>query len=164
MTFARMGLLKMQIRIALRRTVNITEKSIEAIELGLENKWISQASIYGMDGNNLCRAQLDLAIDWNEYDVHMSKGKATVSIDGSWENNTAVEVDEAAALFNKYVRLNKLSTTWAVFYPPGLNEDEINRRLGFVTIKPIKWAGTGISHQSQIPELPELRVGLRFLG
>ena len=163
-TFARMALLKMQIRIALRRASEISKESLAAIEKGLDNRWISEVHIYGLNRSGLCRAQLSLEIDWAEHNLHLSEGRAKVTIDGSWVDNTAVEVDEAVDLFNKYAKQNMLSVKVTISYPSHLDRIYINRQLGFVPAEPIKWAGGVIGNYSKVPELSELKVGVKIVG
>jgi len=164
MTFARMELLKMQIRIALRRASEISKKNLAAVEKGLDNQWISEVNIYGLDHSGLCRAQLSLEIDWDEHGVQLSEGRARVTIDESWIDNTAVEIDEAVELFNKYVKINNLKVKLRFYYRSYLDVDYINRQLGFVSAEPITWAAPGVSDNREIPELPELKVGIKIVG
>jgi hypothetical protein len=162
-TVARLELLKMQVSIALRRSANADQKGLDAVNKGLDKKWIKRVTVYGFDSQKLCRAQLDLEIDWNEHTIQLSRGKAHVTIDGRWEDSTAIEVDQAVQLFNKWVETNMLRTEWVISYAPHLNRDEINRALGFKPADPVRWAGEGVGVDLDIPELPELRVGLRAL-
>jgi len=159
-TFARIELMKMQIRIALRRATNLQGSSLDAIGLAIEKRWINKVVVYGINGYGLCRSQLVLSVDWNEYDRQMSKGRITVSIDERWIDNTAIEIDEAVNLFNRFVVENTLRTEVQHFHPPGVDIDMVCRELGWSRAKPIQW--DGIRQQAwsnQIPELSELRVG-----
>lgn len=162
-TVARLELLKMQVRIALRRSANADQKGLDAVDKGLDKKWIKRVTVYGFDSQKLCRAQLDLEIDWNEHTVQLSRGKAQVTIDGRWPDNTAIEIYEAINVFNWCVETNKLHTEWVISYAPHLNRDEINRILGFKPAPPVRWAGKATGTEMDIPELPEVRVGLYAL-
>lgn len=163
-TFARLELIKMQVRIALRRASSIPDSALQSINRGLDNKWIYLVNIYGFDSQNYCRAQLKIEIDWNEHNIQLSSGRAMVSIDG-WQDNTAIEIDEALNVFNKYIQMNNLRAEWAVVYPPNLDVNHINRELGFVTMAPIQWASNkGVTSFTKIPELSEMIVGLKILG
>lgn len=163
-TYTLIDLIIMQIKIALRHSSKISKTDLAAIEKGINNHWIKQVSVYGFDKDRLCRAELILEIDWNEYDTSLSVGKATVAIDQTWINNTAIEIDEAVNLFKKFVKQNDLNPEWRVSYVSWVDRDDINRKLGFVRSEPINWAGqNGILWGKLIEGLPELHVGLYFI-
>ncbi len=162
-TIARLDLIKWQIRVALRRCTTVSQRAMQSIELGLDKQWIYKVDIWGFDDKDLCRAQLSIEIDWNEYQVQISKGRVTVAIDG-WVDKTAIEVDEAIKLFNKYVEAHGLRTEWSVTYQPHLDRERINKILGFAPMRDFKWARPGESKYLRIPELPEVKVGLRLVG
>jgi hypothetical protein len=155
-TFTRLELIKTQVRIALRRTTNISIETLQnTFDRGLDNRWIAKIIICGVDSKNYCRAQLILEIDWDKYDLQLARGKATIAIDGRWKDDSAIELDEIVALFNKCVSEYSLTTKLQTRHPKGLS-DEVYRKLGLVDAEPITWQR---GWSSQIPELPELRVG-----
>ena len=169
-TFTRIDLLATQIRISLRRTTDISDIYLELMKKGIKNKWLKQFHIYGLDNTNLCQAQLILETDWDEHNYQLSLTRNTVSIDTKkWQNNTAIEVDEAINLFNEFVKDAELTTEWRVFYSDEVEKDpvkrkEVQRELRLVDVPPINWAGeTESGDISKITELPELRIGLRWL-
>ena len=163
-TVPRIQLINTQIRVALRRTSNINESSLRSIEKGILNKWINRIDIYGFDKKNYCRAQLSLEIDWNEHGLQISKGKVSVTLDESWNDNTSVEIDEAVRIFNRFLNDYRLSSKWTVTYRPELNRNNINAQLGFSQANPIKWVqGKNLPHTMSINELPELKVGFKFV-
>lgn len=163
-TYTRIDLITMQIRIALRHSTKISKTDLAAIQKGIDNYWIKQVSVYGFDKDGLCRAELILEIDWNEYDSLLSAGKATVAIDQKWIDNTAIEIDEAVNLFNKFVTQNDLNPEWRVVYVSWVNRDDINDKLGFVRSAPINWAGQGKLWKQPIEGLSELHVGLYMVN
>lgn len=163
-TYARIALLKEQIRRMLRRTTNISQDSLSRLEIGIDKQWISTFLVYAFDNRKLCRAELIFEIDWDEYKLQMSRGKTTVSIDERWIDNTAIEVDEVIILFNDFVRTYSLRTEWMVTYPSWIYKNElklqeVRRSLGLSPAETIKWAGQKHGTSHQIPELPEARVG-----
>jgi hypothetical protein len=162
-TFARIELLKMQIRRALRRATAISEDSLQRIEKGIDLSLIARVSVYGYDAQGLATSELRLEIDWSEYNTQISKGRVSVTIDDRWQDHTAIDVDEAVRLFVKYVDANKLSTNWLVYYGTTVNVDEANQRLGFRTTSSPTWAARSVSSFSTVPELPELRVGVTMI-
>lgn len=157
-TFTRVELLKTQVRIALRRTTRISPETLAVtFDRGVDMRWISDIIIYAVDDRNRCRAQLLLEFDWDEYDLQLSRGKATVVIDGSkWQNDTAIELDEVLSLFNKYVTSYSLRTKWQVHKAGNLSYQDWLRELHLVQAEEVKWQN---GWSSPIPELPELRVG-----
>lgn len=165
-TFARVVLLKMQLRAALRRTTNISEERLTSLMKGVSKKMIRNFSIYGFDSTGLCRAELILDIDWGEHDLQVTVGKATVAIDeDKWRDGTAIEVDEAVAAFQDFVEEQNLRTEWRSRMSREISKDEQKYQaalseLGLTTAEPVKWAGKKQGVQMTIDELPELHVGL----
>lgn len=158
-TFARLALLKAQVRIALRRTTNITPSILEkTFDQGLEHKWISKITIYAVDSDKCCRAQLILDIDWDEYDFQLAQGKATVAIDQRWQDDTAIELDEIIKLFNEYVAEYSLNTKYQVTRRAGFSKEMVQEALGLCDAEPIKWKQRN-GYSTKIPELSELRIG-----
>jgi hypothetical protein len=163
--FPRLEIIKAQVRKALRRTTNISLAALsKTVEAGIDNHWLYKFTIYGLDSRKLCRAQLILEIDWDEYDFQLSRGRAVVVIDERWEDNTSIEVDEAILLFNKFVNSYSLTTKWRVTHTPGLNTNEIFRNLGLGRVKPLNWGNSNPTEWRQtIPEIPDLCVGLYLI-
>jgi hypothetical protein len=162
-----MMLLKLQFRSALQRTTSISGDTLSRLEYGIEKQMISKITVYAFDRSNLCRAQLVLEVDWDEYTQQLSQGRALVSIDErKWANNTAMEVNEAANLFSEFVDAYTLRTKWQASHPTWVTSNNttfasVLRDLGLVLAEPVEWAdGTVVGHPLRIPELPEFRVGL----
>lgn len=163
-TYARLILLKEQVRTMLRRTTSISPEALDRLTLGIERQWISTFYVYAFNNRNLCRAEAIFEIDWNEYELQMSHGKTTVIMDEKWVDNTAIEVDEIVKLFNDFVRTYNLKTEWRVVFAPWVYSDgtkliEVRGTLGLGPADQIKWAGKKEGTYHQIPELPEARVG-----
>lgn len=163
-TFARVDLLKMQIRIALRRTTNIQQEALRRLEMGVGNYWIRRFLVYGLDSQNLCRAQLTLEINWNEYHTQLSVGRAMITIDGRWVDDTAIEVEEAVNLFNSFVASEGLKTHWRVQYADWVYADEamhqrVQSELNLTKAASVTWAGEKHGGSYQVPEIPEFSVG-----
>jgi len=164
-TYARIDLLKMQIRKALRRATggSISEQSLQRVETGIDLFYIARVSVYGYNIQHLVVSELCLEIDWKEYNNQVSKGRVSVTIDDRWRDHTSIDVDEAVRLFVKYVEANRLATEWLVYYGKGVNTDDANRRLGFHTAPLPKWAANAVSSFSTVPEIPEFSVGVRMI-
>lgn len=164
-----MELLKIQIRRTLRRTTRISKRRLELIDDGIENHWVSQIFVYAFDHNNLCRAELMVKIDWDEFGLQIYQGRAVIVIDERWESDTAIEVDEAIKLFNKFVETYSLKTRWEIEFTEWVQNDEVKYQevldiLELTHSQPIQWASDdqeGIV--LEIVELPELRVGCRLV-
>ena len=165
-TFARIALLKIQLRTVLRRTTDISEGTLNRLMSGVDKRLICGFSIYALDGKGLCRAELDLDIDWSEHDVQLAIGKATIAIDETkWQNDTAIEIDEAVNAFKEFVAQERLRTELRTPLIPEVRNDAERYKqaldeLGLVLADPVKWAGTKAGVELGIDELPELRVGL----
>lgn len=169
-TYTRIDLIKSQVRIALRRTTDLNDYTIENYilsEIAYQN--ISEVNVYGLDFYNLCQAQLVIKIDWDLYQVNMANGKATVVIteDGrTWIDNTAIELSEAISLFMDYARANSLFTKCHTSYAPGVDWRHANSVLGMGNADPIEWGGRADITLPffSIPEIDEVRVGFYCVG
>jgi hypothetical protein len=159
-TFARLELIKSQIRIAIRRTTDMSLETLKnTFDKGIDNRWIDKITIYGLDDKKCCRAQLIIEIDWDEYNLQMAKGKAIVSIDGKkWQDDTAIELDELINVFNMYVSEYSLKTWCNVSYPSSLDGKEVMKQLNLVDGEELKWSDCS-KRLNKIPELQELRIG-----
>ncbi|MEA5470984.1 hypothetical protein [Spirulina sp. 06S082] len=166
-TSSRLSLLRMQIRIALRQTTDISEFSLKnTIEKGIEKQWIEKVYIYAFDNNNLCRGELIFKIDWNLHNSFISDGKATIALDPRYwiaDDLLAIEVDEAVKLFNEFIDQNNLNTKWRASYLSSVDRDYANSQLGLKRGDPIKWAGENLAQKNiELAKLPELNIGLRL--
>lgn len=168
-TFARAELLKMQFTVALRRTFNASQNEINIIQTGINNRWIRTVKIYGIDVYNLCRAELSLDIDWDEYSHQLQVGRATVTVDARWRDNTAIEVDEAISLFNSTVQGNTLRVVWQVVLADAVNRDAgikagVMRALGLVDTTQPTWTGKLTGVPLSVQELPEFKLNITLSG
>lgn len=164
LTVTRIGVLKMQIRIALRRAANMGDRELNDVCAAVEKKWVNRIAVYGLDSGNLCHAQLDLVIDWDRYGFEITSGHAIITIGRGWINNTAIELDEALDLFNRYVVANSLTTKVSYFHPSWVSLDMLRREFGWILQEELHWASGGIVDWSiRIPEVPELRIGCKLL-
>ncbi len=169
-TFARIALIQWQFSAALRQTTAITEETLNKLLLGVadDQRWIEKVSIYGLTADNLCRAELTLEIDWDEYNLQISQARVLVAVDEKrWRDNTAPEVSDAIKIFNKFVKMCNLETTWQITYTDQVYQTSkqhasVDRTLGLVTAEPIKWVTTEQSLKITVGELPEITVGLRL--
>lgn len=162
-TFQRLELIITQYRVALRR-LRIPMDDITRIERGLRNRWISEIKVYAMDSSKLCRGMLVLAVDWDEYDRQIARGKATVTIDERWTDSLAIELDEALKLFSEFVSTYSLTTIWQLSHPRSVTSNpakkqEVMRNLNLVDADTVKWAPKSAGSRSKIPELSEFSVG-----
>jgi len=157
-TFARLELIKMQVRIALLRTTDISASALSGVEKAIDNKWINKITTYVVDSQGYCHAQLLLEIDWDEHNLQLSKGRAIVSIDEKWIDNTAIEVDEAIQIFNRFVSAKGL-TTKHQYSITSAGKGKTHKELGRTDADPIKSKEKPQGLWYSIPELSELRIG-----
>lgn len=170
-TFARIQLIQMQFSVVMKRTTDITEESLDQLLLGIadDKRWIEKVSIYGLTPDNLCRAQLTLEIDWNEYDLQMSQARLFVALDEKkWRNNTAPEISDAIKSFNKFVKMYNLKTFYQITYTNECYKKSeqlalVRQTLGLVKGEPVQWVGTEYSKKMPVEELTEISVGLKFI-
>jgi hypothetical protein len=164
-TFARIGLLKLQVSIALRRTTTLSDSALERLLKGVQNQWINRINVYGLDANRKARCQLIIQIDWQRHRVHIAAGRTTVSTGKGWPNDLAFELGDSVALFQEYVRENSLTTYWTTNHPDlGAKRDQVLKEMGLADADPVVWAGPKESVRFNVPELDELSVDLYLSG
>jgi hypothetical protein len=161
----RLVFLKVQLRYALRETCNIDESTLNRLMTGVDEPWVKTFHIYAFDSRKLCRAQLEMDIDWNEHNRQLSIGKTTVALDSKWSNNVLIEVEEMTKAFNAFVKHHNLKTEWKVTYTSQVhNDSELLRRaratVGTAPSEKIIWAGASASMNMSNSDFPDLKVGL----
>ncbi|BCK70020.1 hypothetical protein Srufu_039730 [Streptomyces libani subsp. rufus] len=142
-TFTRMNLLEQQIRVALRRA-NAPKKSLDVAVAGVRKKYIVKLQIYATASTGKAIGLLEIRIDWQRHKFHISTSGDTVAIDSRWENDTAVEIDEALNVFEGFLAHSGVTTLVRYVYYPGADVEAIGRELGTQPSKPMAWAGTVI--------------------
>src|SRR5579871_2359322 len=114
-TYTRIDLLIMQVRIALNKTLNISEEKFDQIfRQGLRLKLIGSVTIYAIQSDGRCRAQLRLTIDWDRHSVHIAEGREPISIDRRWHGETAPELEVYVEGFVEFVNDHNLKTSWTL--------------------------------------------------
>jgi hypothetical protein len=167
-TYPRLTLVCTQVRRILRRTTEISDEALDRITHGVRERWIKEISIHGFDESSMCRASVEFAIDWSEYDRQLSLGRATIVVEErKWPEDTAIEVDECIRAFNDCVTEQGLSPKWRVAYADGVYSDSnllarVRESLGLKPAEPIKWGGRIVGEPFSIRELPETKVGHYF--
>jgi hypothetical protein len=67
-TFARLEILKSQVRTVVNRTTDLSLETIKnTFDKGIDKRWINGIKIYALDSENRCCAQLFMEIDWDEH-------------------------------------------------------------------------------------------------
>lgn len=158
-TYTRTVLIKMQIERVLMRS-GMNPRNMRSVLHGVDQRWISEISVYGLDGQGYCHTELFVRIDWNRNALHLAAGRDTVQIDAGWEDGISTEIDLALQKFETFCRDLRLTKKVTVRYAPGLDSHDINRRLGFSPAAPVQWRGGTIGTVMSIPELDEVTVGL----
>jgi hypothetical protein len=160
-TYTRQALIELQISRILGR-VGADRATQDAIIKGLHSKWIKELSFYAMNNVNQCRAELFVKIDWGRNSLHVSAGRDTISLDTSWRDGVAVEVEKTLALFLEFKASESLNVSIHTRYAPGVDYAHANRTLGFAPAGPVTWANGSIGTAMTIPELDEFTIGLNF--
>ena len=161
-TFARSELLKWQILTALRRTVSLREETRIRLNQALDRQWVKAVHIYGITDEGECSGKLILQVDWDEYKLHIYRGKGVITIDGSWTNRTALEVDEAVSIFTEWVEQHRLTTRYAIESVTPEDGTELSRFLGFLPTEEPKWSGDAHGTTLSNRDLSELSIGCFF--
>ena len=161
-TFARLSLIKMQVRRVLARA-RIKKDHSKRIVLGVDLRLIGRLMLYGVGADQRCFAELFIEIDWERNAIHMAAGREDVHVDDRWPQDTAIEVDEALRLFLEIVDAEGLKILCRTRYAPGVDRDTANQRLGFRPADPVQWAGGTVGSRFVIPELDEVAVGVNVI-
>ena len=165
-TATRSYLIEVQVMSAFRRAIpSISEKTLLNLKIGIKYKWIKHFGIYGMDQNNLCRAQVILEINWKEHIFQMKLGNENINTNKQWKNDVAIEVDEVLNAFMDVIEEHNLRTKWTVSYDDWVYNDknklnEVRDTLGFSQADTIKWKGEKNGVNLRVSDLSEIKVGL----
>lgn len=162
-TYTRTELIKLQVERVLVRSAMAPE-SVRAVLKGVDQRWISEISVYGLDRNGECHAELFIKIDWSRNALHMSAGRDTVQVDAGWQGGISTEVDLALGKFELFIRELGLRKVVHTRYGPGVDRAMANRQLGFTPATPVRWRGGTFGTVMSIPELDEVTVGVNATG
>jgi hypothetical protein len=160
-TYTRMELIKLQVSRVLMRT-RIGASSTRSILLGIENRWISEISIYGLDDIGICHVELYMKIDWYRNQFHIAAGRDSIDIDDRWNDGISIELEQSLALFEDYSREMELHNIFRVRYDPGVDRQFVRSQLGFSSADPVKWKGGFKGTAMGIPELDEFTIGINM--
>ena len=157
-TMARMDAIKITVGYLLRLAGGLSEYSMNNIDRILDDKAANTFHVYGFNSSKLCRAQLDLSIDWDEYGIQINSGKSYVALDTSVDEGVSIEVVEMVRVFDKFIKTNSLNREYRVTFCYGVDFS----KYGFETGSSINWHGERqtLIPNLDIPELSELRLGL----
>lgn len=162
-TYTRMVLIKLQVSRVLERT-RIDESSTRKILLGIEKRWISEISVYGLDDIDICHIELYIRIDWDRNQIHVAAGRDSIDIDDRWHDGISIEVEQSLALFDDYSREMSLHNKFHVRYTPGTDRQTARSGLGFKGADPVKWRDGFTGTAMGIPELDEFTIGINMGG
>lgn len=160
-TYTRVALIKLQVARVLQRT-RIDASSTRNILLGIENRWISEISVYGLDDEDVCHVELYMKIDWSRNEVHIAAGRDSIDIDDRWHNGISIEVEQSLALFEDYSREMELHNIFHVRCSSGIDRQVVWSRLGFKDASPVQWRDGFKGTAMGIPELDEFTVGINM--
>lgn len=149
----------------LKETIaNVSTKTLESIELGIKSQWIAEILVYGVNNRGLAVVELVLEIDWSKFNNWRNYSISDGTVKITWGSKVATEINRTMNRFNDFLQRNSLTSDWRVSYSPGLDEEEIDKILGFHN-SPIYWDEHGIEapdEKLRIQDLAELGVGLYF--
>jgi hypothetical protein len=160
-TFTRIDLMKLQIERVLYRC-RIDETSTRQILAAIDQKWIAEISLYGMDTTGECHAELYMSIDWARNELHIAAGRNTVGVDDRWRDGIAIEVEKTLALFEDVCAERDLKVIFHTRYRSGVDSIAANEHLGFVAVNPVRWREGKVGSAMSVPELDEFTIGVRL--
>ena len=155
---ARLSLLVHQVRVALRRAISASPRSLDHATKLVTRRWVSHFLLRGMDAESKCWIQVTLRIDWAAHALAIERGATTVTIGSSWIDSTAPEVTEAIDLFCSEVSEHGLTPLLAWQCSDNVDVKAARAELGSSPTPPIEWAGEVISLTQTVREIPEFQV------
>ncbi|MDL4818919.1 hypothetical protein [Actinomadura opuntiae] len=161
--YARAELVKMQVQRVLARSSQDRD-FVRRLLIGVDRRWISEISVYGLDGAGACHVELFIRIDWDRNALHIAAGRDTVQVDAGWQDGVSTEIDLALQKFELVTRELGLRRVVHSRYAPGVDRARANRELGFRTANPVQWRSGFYGTTMSIPELDEVTVGVNLAG
>jgi hypothetical protein len=161
----RLRALAMQLEFVLRHTTDL-ECWLPQMAHGLENRWIEDISIYGLQPDQRARALLRLCIDWDRHDAERSGGRFLVrfATDKHPDGATSL-VTTTAGWFRNVVSDQQLHTEVRVGLTDAVENDpklsaRVDKELSLHQGRPIRWVNGPREDvlDDDDPELPELSV------
>ena len=116
-------------RYLLRLAGGLSEHSMNNIDRILDDKAANTFHVYGFNSSKLCRAQLALSIDWDEYGIQINSGKSYVALDTSVDEGVSIEVVEMVRVFDKFIKTHSLNREFRVAFCYGVD----SLKYGFET-------------------------------
>jgi hypothetical protein len=162
-TYARAELIKLQVERVLVRS-SLDRSAVQSLLMGVERRWISEISVYGLDQTDTCHAELFVKIDWRRNKLHMSAGRDTVQLDAGWVDGISTEIDLALQRFELVTRELGLRKIVHCRYAVGVNGSMANRELGLIDADPVQWRSGFYGTTMSVPELDEFTVGVNLAG
>ncbi|MFB4299974.1 hypothetical protein [Actinomadura sp. NTSP31] len=162
-TYARAELIKLQVQRVLARSSQDRD-FIRRLLVGVDRRWISEISVYGLDGADACHVELFIRIDWDRNTMHMSAGRDMVQVDAGWDGGVSTEIDLALQKFELVTRELGLRKVVHSRYAPGVDRARVNRELGFRNADRVQWRSGFYGTTMSIPELDEVTVGVNLAG
>ncbi len=153
---------------ALRKIIkDISDETLESVELGIRNKWLDEISIYGFTGRGLAVVELSLDIDWNKFNMWRDRSVHDGMVRIKWNRKVAIEIDATMDRLNNRMQAHNLSPSWRVSIAPGFTEQEEETILRTLKMQhsPVYWDEQGIKDEEEktrVKDLTELGVGLYF--
>jgi len=163
-TYTRVELIKLQVQRVLARSIPDQRGYINKLLRGIDKRYISEISVYGLDRDEMCRAELFIEIDWKRNALHISAGREKVQVDSRWQEGIAVEVDLTLQKFEEVTRELGLHKIVYCRYGPGVNREKANRELGLQPADPVRWKSGFVGTKMSIPELDEFSIGINIAG
>lgn len=160
-----MELIVEQIVEVLKETIaNVSTETLDSVGLGIKSQWIAEILVYGVNNRGLAVVELVLEIDWSKFNNWRNYSTSDGTVKITWGGKVATEINRTMSRFNNFLQRNSLTSDWRVSYSPGLDEEEIDKILGFRN-SPIYWDEHGIEapdEKLRIQDLAELGIGLYF--
>jgi hypothetical protein len=162
----RLRALALQLEFVLRQTTEL-EWWLPQMAHGLENRWVTSISVYGLEWDLRARALLRLDIDWDSHDAERGAGRFLVTFTKAKHPQGASNlVTATAGWFRDVVVDRQLETDCRIGLSDEVHHDGKLRARVYKELslqrdaRPIRWVAGPREDilEGSDPELPELTI------
>jgi hypothetical protein len=162
-TYARFGLLKLQVVAILDRVGGLSADNIEKVKQGIDSPhYIKTIVTTGLYSDGTIGAELRFTIDWRVHALELETHGDRIAAPDHWKDGVATTVAEAADIFRDACKGAELKVIWSFAYDEGFDRAEVNKLLGFSFAKSRTWRHEPGKTQVGIEPLPEAMIVLSF--
>lgn len=163
-TFTRIDAVKLQFKHSLCYATDIDEKYIALLLECIENHYIEGFHFYGLNTNNQCEIELDIKIDWSEFQIAVSMDENVCFTSGRHHNGVSMVIYDWIENYLKVVNGRGLKKDFSFTYSSKVRNDrvlhaKVVNRLNSHPVPPVVYApGFKLSQSIPVFDLPEMSM------